>query len=91
MHILIYPCFSKFGFQLVDYFLNSGVKVDGVGRLEEDDEWFYFESIGRNANFKFMDEKEFRTEESYDQAYLLDKNLKVEASHIIYLDSVKSE
>ncbi|WP_223155069.1 hypothetical protein [Alkalibacillus aidingensis] len=83
MKVFVYPCFSPLGYQLVEYFLNSGVKVVGSGTLESDEETFYFMSVGRNANFNYTEFTDLDRDECFDQAYLINSELEVRAKQVI--------
>ncbi|GAA0454999.1 hypothetical protein [Alkalibacillus silvisoli] len=91
MKVFVYPCFEKLGYQLVDYYLNSGNKVVGSGSLTTEDEMFYFAMVGRNANFQFVEDlKELDGRESFDQAFIIDEEVDVQAKQIFKITTNES-
>ncbi|WP_017185431.1 hypothetical protein [Alkalibacillus haloalkaliphilus] len=91
MRVFVYPCFDQFGYQLVNYYLNSGVEVVGSGSLETEDEMFYFAMVGRNSNFNFVEGEEVEQREPFDQAFLIGEDFNVNAKQIFKIATNKNK
>ncbi|MFS0671989.1 hypothetical protein [Ornithinibacillus sp. 179-J 7C1 HS] len=85
MTILIYNCFNWVGYHYVNYFLDKGMVVKGVDKIDSDKKENLYMLVGRNSAFELVESYEEKKNKNSRVLIIGETNDDIKAERIIQI------